>query len=227
MQEKKSYYAIIPANVRYDSDLIPSAKLLYGEITALCNEQGFCWASNKYFADLYETNERTIRRWLESLAEKKHISVIPTSPTTREIYIVKVGQKSPERRAEMSVKGGQKRPHNNTVNTTENNIMLFEKFWSEYPNRKRDKEKCQAKFLSFKPDLQEKIVADVIDRKVRHSDWVKNKYQFVPAPLVYLRNKRWEEEIDGKGISGNVFHNNTGPNKSVEKIKEKMKANVI
>ena len=69
----KSYYAIIPANVRYDKDLPANAKLLYGEITALANEKGYCWASNAYFADLYAVSQRTIIRWINDLADKKHI----------------------------------------------------------------------------------------------------------------------------------------------------------
>jgi hypothetical protein len=73
VEEQKSYYAIIPANVRYDTDLPPNAKLLYGEITALCNEKGYCWASNKYFADLYGTSTRSIQNWMGALTEKGYI----------------------------------------------------------------------------------------------------------------------------------------------------------
>jgi hypothetical protein len=73
MDEKKSYYAIIPANVRYDADLTPNAKLLYGEITALCNEKGYCWAKNEYFAELYSTSEKSITRWIKNLADKGYI----------------------------------------------------------------------------------------------------------------------------------------------------------
>lgn len=73
MEEKKSYYAIIPANVRYDKNIIANAKLLYGEITALCNEKGYCWASNNYFANLYEVTPQAISKWINLLEENKYI----------------------------------------------------------------------------------------------------------------------------------------------------------
>lgn len=73
MAEKKSYFAIIPANVRYDDDLSANAKLLYGEITALCNEKGYCWASNDYFSSLYGKSKRTVIRWINDLVNKNYI----------------------------------------------------------------------------------------------------------------------------------------------------------
>lgn len=73
-ESKPSYYAIVPAPVRYCKALCPAAKLLYGEITALCNEQGFCFASNHYFAQIYETTVVTVSRWVSSLETEGFIS---------------------------------------------------------------------------------------------------------------------------------------------------------
>ena len=73
--DNPSYYAIIPASVRYDPELKPNAKLLYGEITALCNKEGYCWASNNYFAQLYSVSKETISRWVSQLHKNGHIVV--------------------------------------------------------------------------------------------------------------------------------------------------------
>ena len=67
------FYAIIPATVRYDNRIPANAKLLYGEITALCNERGYCWATNAHFAELYDVKNRSITNWLSALEEAGYI----------------------------------------------------------------------------------------------------------------------------------------------------------
>jgi len=73
-QTNRNYYAIIPANVRYDKTLTANAKLLYGEITALTNDKGYCWASNGYFAELYEVSKETISRWISILEKNGYVN---------------------------------------------------------------------------------------------------------------------------------------------------------
>jgi DNA-binding transcriptional ArsR family regulator len=75
MENKKSYYAIIPANVRYSKKLKANEKLLYGEITALTNEKGFCYASNNYFANLYDVSKTSVSKWISSLEKNKFIRI--------------------------------------------------------------------------------------------------------------------------------------------------------
>ena len=120
----RSYYAIIPASIRYDNDLTANAKLLYGEITALCNEKGYCWASNDYFAELYNTSTRTVSRWIKQLISKGYII---------SKFIYREGTKEVEQRyLYIGSLGGDKNVHtpidknvqdNNTyINNTFNNI---------------------------------------------------------------------------------------------------------
>lgn len=68
-----SYYAIIPASVRYNNCLCPNAKLMYGEITALSNKHGYCYASNSYFSELYQKSEVSVSKWIQQLEEQGYI----------------------------------------------------------------------------------------------------------------------------------------------------------
>ena len=73
--EHPNYYAIIPANVRYDKDLKANEKLMFGEITALANKTGECWASNQYFADLYGVTPQAVSNWISDLRKCGYITV--------------------------------------------------------------------------------------------------------------------------------------------------------
>ena len=72
---KNNYYAVIPATVRYNKELKPAEKLLYGEVTALANKMGYCFATNKYFADLYNVTNHTVSQWISHLEKKGYIQI--------------------------------------------------------------------------------------------------------------------------------------------------------
>ena len=44
-------------------------------IIGLCANEGYCWASNKYFAELYNTNEINISRKIKKLDDKNYIEL--------------------------------------------------------------------------------------------------------------------------------------------------------
>lgn len=117
---KPNYYAIIPANVRYSS-LKPNTKLLYGEITALASKEGYCFASNRYFADLYDVTKNTISSWISDLHKAGFVSV----------QLIKEGNQVIQRRIGITQKGNTpitfKQEDNSTsINNTINNISIRE-----------------------------------------------------------------------------------------------------
>lgn len=89
--ERPSYFAVIPASVRYDERLKPSEKILYAEITALINIKGYCYATNQYFSKLYGVHKNSISIWINNLIKYGYIKA---KYVLREIE----GQKRQERR---------------------------------------------------------------------------------------------------------------------------------
>lgn len=98
--ENKNYYAIIPAPVRYCKDLKANEKLMYGELTALSNDKGFCFASNEYFSNLYDVSKTSISKWISNLEKNGFIKIKMIYETgtkqikQRRIYIAPLLKKS-------------------------------------------------------------------------------------------------------------------------------------
>ena len=97
--KQPNYYAIISAEVRYDKNITANAKLLYAEITALLNMNGECFATNKYFSNLYGKSVVTISKWIGELISNGYIS---------SFYSYKEGTKEIDRRYLSILKGGIK-----------------------------------------------------------------------------------------------------------------------
>lgn len=83
---RPGYWAVIPAGVRYDQELPPNAKLLYGEITALVDKRGYCYAQNAYFAELFGLTDRSVSRLLATLVERGYLRIdVLRDPETQEV----------------------------------------------------------------------------------------------------------------------------------------------
>jgi hypothetical protein len=147
------------------------------------------------FANLsfrFRTPEEKIEKALNELIEKGFFLVVQDDSTT----IAERKQVAPleeERRDRGETdKSGDKSPDG------------FEKFWKTWPTSKRkgSKGKCQEVWKSKRLDEnRDEIIAHVIFSKSHWKD-----PQFIPAPLAYLNQQRW----DGAEINGSVSGSELG-----------------
>lgn len=223
MEDKPNYYSVIPAIVRYDNELKPNEKLLYGEISALTNRNGECWASNDYFAKLYDKSKDTVSDWISMLNKKGYINVeLIRSETTKAIEkrIIRINPllanidlvpvKSPRGYRQKNLEGiGKKTEENNTsinntsINIKEINKERFELFWKEYP-RKVNKFKTEEWFnKNSLTDEQFDLIITKLKKYKDTTDWKKDNGKYIPYPTTWLNQKRWEDDVISISESNN------------------------
>ncbi len=185
-----SYYGISPAAVRYDEDLCANAKLLYIEITALSNKEGYCWATNDYFAKLYKVSKVSVSKWISQLVKKGHIiSHIIRDKNTKQVlerrlYIADSKLTPSKEKFNRGHKEKLKRGHeekfkdNTTSVNTTSNIYMSEKIFlkdnEEIPNAPNETklatENSRTNFVGEdmkKPPTVEEIEDLIIIHKLR------------------------------------------------------------
>ena len=223
-KEKPSYWAVIPAAVRYDKKLPPNAKLLYGEVTALSDKHGYCYAQNSYFVDLFGLSERSITRLLGILVERGYlrIDVVRDSETQevleRRIYATygKCGEVPPPPdnfvRTPPDISDGTPPDKNGGENNT--SIDHIPPIVPQGGQAKMKKAKSIPvwkperfeKFWKFYPKHNDRVSAvrewdrlkppdELIDEIARALLWqTKDPDWPVPYACRYLKNQRWMDE---------------------------------
>lgn len=81
----------------------------------------------------------------------------------------------------------------------ENTPPGFARFWDVWPKslRKEAKGKCLEVWRKAGAELRADLIVSHVEALKRSASWTKNGGEFIPAPLVYLNNRRWEgaEEV--------------------------------
>lgn len=221
--EEPGYWAVIPAAVRYDKELPPNAKLLYGEVTALADKRGYCYARNSYFVELFGLSERSVTRLLGTLVERGYLRIdIVRDDQTQEVL---------ERRIyAVYNRGGEVVPPPDKIvrtppdktdgtppdkNGGENNTSI-DHIPPIVPQGGQGKKKAKSiptwkperfeAFWKFYPRHEDRVSAvrewdrlkpsdELIDQIARALLWqTKNPDWPTPYACRYLRNQRWTDE---------------------------------
>ena len=175
---KPGYYAVIPAQVRYDEALPDKAKLLYGEISALTNAEGFCFASNDYFARLYGCTIGTVARQLGELEKAGYI--------VRELEKDKTGQVV-RRKIRLAVSTSDAHPHINFDNTPY-------QFCGE-GGIKNDKDNNTSNNIT-KKEKENKKEKEIFQPMPLFEDWIRRNFTDRPSEMknrLYLALARFVE----------------------------------
>ena len=197
-EQTPSYYAIIPAKVRYDQNVPANAKLLYGEITALCNKEGYCWATNAYFANLYGVHKNTVSDWIAKLISAEHINLeLIYEEGTRQVKYryLRLAEEGIKKNHDGSIQENTE-DNSTSMSTKDNNtsnIDHFEQFWSVYP---RKVGKANAKKAWDNKVTSDQIIKDIafnVEQRILQGEW--SDVRFIPHPATYLNGARWQDDL--------------------------------
>ena len=214
-----NYYVVIPQEVLHDNRLTPLARLIYGEISALANINGYAWISNKKLATKYKVTKATISAAISKLQEFEYI---------RSHLIYKENSKEVEKRnlyinpiqknlntlyknnltgcAKKSDEGVQKNlkdnnTSNNTMNNTNNNIAdksakldldsRFEALWKLYPRKAGNKQKARA---SYKKAIKSGVTDQIIQHGIENLIAENRELKYIPHGQTWFCNERWNDE---------------------------------
>lgn len=209
IKEKPNYYAVLIAEVRYDTKLGNFSKILYAEISALCNKEGYCWATNNYFADLFDVTSITVTRAITQLVQTGYIirelENLGEENTARKLRLTVTKKIIPHSKNDK--RGDSKNDIQNTMNIDNNksnkNKDDFQDFWSNLKGRKLNKPEAMRVYSKIKTKLTGVELSKRFNRLFLTRD-----EKYVPYPAKWLRNEAWVNDGAIEKINGDIVYRN-------------------
>lgn len=96
--QNKGYF--VPLYIMQNGELSLLEKNLFCMISALSSKEGYCYAKNAYFAEIFGRSERQIRNAMEKLVTLGFVCIDAENRNERKIYIVSAIDEAEENKTE-------------------------------------------------------------------------------------------------------------------------------
>lgn len=201
MNREPSFFSVIPYPVLVSQDLKPNSKILYGIITSLATQKGYCYASNSYLAKIIGSSNGAVSRYVAELVDYGFLGseYVKQGKETKERRLYVLGDSILQGGSSIR-KGGSaeratgvvpyaQRDSNNKDNIKDNNALSrFNEFWSLY-DKKVDRAKCERKWKRITGKQKDKIF-EVLPNYIKQTP----DKQYRKNPHTWLNGQCWEDE---------------------------------
>lgn len=194
----------------------PEAVVFWIGLLTECNQDGVLTMPGEVFADVVNMEFKRVFEYMQIFSQFGLVTICNADVTQCNGDLVKISnwekyQRSDSytrvkrhRRKGVTQCNGDVTPAKQFVTTEEEEEeeveeeeekihRSFARFWGEYP-KKVGKKPCEQKWRTKKLwRLEKKIIQDIHSRKAVDRKWHEG---FIPNPLTYLNQERWEDEIE-------------------------------
>jgi hypothetical protein len=212
-----SYKILSPA---WETNLSCPAKLVLISLADQANDEGYCWPSVQTLMKRTGLCERSIRGHLTDLENAGHLTrgfrnghstVYNVHPIAKDCTPAKNCIPAPHAPPPLHLMQDPPAPHApiTVIEPKEESKPLsnpdgFDEFWSAYP-RKVGKGEAKKLWAKLKVNGRLPKVLSAIAAQKSTAQWKKDGGQFIPLPATWLRQGRWDDEVQQSTSSFNMF----------------------
>lgn len=176
-------------------------------ISSLCAEKGYCYASNKYLADLFNETEISISRKINNLSKNNYISIEYEKRgceiTSRKIRLTKLLTDDYQNCYSTINKNVKENniSNNNISNNNKKEIYkekelkeMFEDVWNLYPNKKGKTNAYRDFSKALKDGVPLETIQQGLETYIKYIEIERVEPKFIKNGSTWFHQRCWEDD---------------------------------